>query len=117
MLREFLWTRDCVISLRCSADQFAILAWLTLQGLSRAHACEFPSPELAVPHFTKKRGCVVQEVEDQLGVIIRLIDGYDDWEAVVTLVGVWNQVEVAKVVLGWVAKGMQSAFSCFNKMV
>ena len=35
----------------------------------------------------------------------------------ITLVGLWNQVEVIKVVLGWVAKGMQSAFSRFTKMV
>ena len=73
----------------------------------------FPSSKLAVPHLTEKRGCMVQEVEDQLGVIIKVMDGYNDWEAVVNLVG----VEIAKVVLGWVAKGMQSAFSCFNKMV
>lgn len=78
---------------------------------------DFPSPKPAIPHLTEKRGCMVQEVEDQLGVIIKVMDGYNDWEAVVNLVGVRNQVEIAKAVLGWVAKGMQSAFSCFNKMV
>ena len=51
---------------------------------------DFPSPKPAIPHLTEKRGCMVQEVEDQLGVIIKVMDGYNDWEAVVNLVGVRN---------------------------
>lgn len=43
---------------------------------------------------------MVQEVEDQLGVIVGVMNNYADQEMVVTLVGPQNRVEVAKMVLG-----------------
>ena len=99
---------------RCEADQSAGLAWLSPEGLTRAHVSEFPVPRTAVPHLVGKGGRTVREAEDRLGVIIGRIDADNDQEAAVTLVGPREKVEVAQVVLGLLAKGVRSALSRFG---
>ena len=84
---------------------------MTPEGLTRAHVSEFPVPQAAVPHLVGKGGRTVREAEDRLGVIIGIIDAINDQEAAVTLVGPRENVEVAQVVLGLLAKGVRSALS------
>ena len=54
---------------------------------------------------------MVDAMEDRLGVIISIIDGNDNQEAIVTLMCLHSLVELAKVVLGLVAKGVHSTTS------
>lgn len=96
---------------RCTIVPPTEWAWLTPDGLSNADVCEVPVPQSAVPHLVGKGGRSVREAEDRLGVIIGIIDKFNEDEALVTLVGPPERVKVAGVVLPLLAKGVRSVLS------
>lgn len=72
---------------------------------------EFPVPQAAVQHLVGRGGRTVRKAKDRLGVIIGIIDAVNDQEAEVTLVGPREKVEIARVALGLLGKGVSSALS------
>ena len=98
---------------RCTAQsaqsEAAAWAWLTPAGLGDAASGSLILAQSAVPHLIGRGGRGVRRMEQKLGVIIGIMDSNKKGGfATVTVLGPAPRVEYAKVVIGWISKGMHS---------
>ena len=61
---------------------------------------KLPIPQITVPHLVGEGGHTIQEAKGHLSITIKIMDGINDQQPGMTLMGLQDKVEVAKVVLG-----------------
>ena len=82
---------------------------MTPDGLGDAASGSLILVQSAVPHLIGRGGRGVRRMEEKLGVIIGIMDSNKKGGlATVTVLGPPPRVEYAKVVIGWISKGMRN---------